>query len=184
MTDNDRLALNARAHFILTGDDGGCWDKSGSVTGEVGHEIEQRCLNAIGAGYQGAGSFVINEKPLTFNSYREAMASCPYGWTSYSTFLWLERVGQPWQADIEAHVRAYREPAPDYAGDIGEAMKLVEHAKSLGWALHLHNDTLPGENWWMARFRNIVVPSAAITAKGDTAAESVAVGYVAAMSTP
>jgi hypothetical protein len=38
---------------------------------------------------------------------------------------WTNRLGHPWQADIEAHVAAYREPPRDFAGDNALAMTVV-----------------------------------------------------------
>lgn len=107
ITDDERRALNARAHLLLTGDDGSCFGPDGLQHNErLATAVRDYCRDVF--------------------RYGGTMPNSA-GWATQPIYkVWDRREGQPWQADIEAHVRAYREPPPDYCGDVALAMKLVD----------------------------------------------------------
>lgn len=69
-------------------------------------------------------------------------------------WFWHDRAGRPWQADIEAHVAAWRAPpSRAWSTDIAAAWAVVERLASAGWNVELIR--VPGghvRDPWMVRF--------------------------------
>jgi len=159
--------LNIKAHFYLTGDDGVCFDADG----------KERIGRIIAACYEFCK---VNESPAGKYPHEYALSTNSRGHSA-----WCARFDSAWQVDIEEHVRAYREPAPDYAGDIGEAMKLLwPNIHNLDGGLSVYQNlrlSSQGKPSWVMLTH---YPSGEVIGNFgefcDTAAEAITQAYIAA----
>jgi hypothetical protein len=174
MTDDERRELNATARLLLTGDDGKAIAPDGTerpkrldraLTSNVGlnlflkwktiiyderirslpaSNVCPRCGMVYGIVlHKGYDRYICKEHGLAGIPGE----SVPFN-DSFEQWAWNNRHGQPWQADIEAHVAAYVREAPDYAGDIALADPLIDEIARMGLTVEVKTHMCSNGKMW------------------------------------